>query len=227
MRRLCLSEFRLVAPPVAVHDAHNQSERQVAAFVANLAVFQQSVCYARGVSKIAGEIHRIWRNMSPIKKHRIWRNMSPIKKLSKRDDQLSSYGTSTSSMSWTTSHCHWLENMFYQNIRQWATSGYLVTVEVNHHQLPNLLSNCGHIVKKWHTWHDWLTMTIRLLHLLSLWHWHWPNRDRWDKEKSWESIKGSIHLGSPTNTSLVGQIGWFTVVKYPPGRRMMAHVQLM
>ena len=44
MRRLYLSEFRLVAPPVAVHDAHIQSERQqVATFVANLAVFQQRV----------------------------------------------------------------------------------------------------------------------------------------------------------------------------------------
>ena len=61
MRRLCLSWFRLVAPPFAVHDAHNQGERQqVATFIANnLAVFQQSVCCARGVSKIAGKIHRI------------------------------------------------------------------------------------------------------------------------------------------------------------------------
>ena len=41
MRRLCLSGFRLVAPPVA----HNQGERQqVATFIANnLAVFQQRV----------------------------------------------------------------------------------------------------------------------------------------------------------------------------------------
>ena len=43
MRRLCLSEFYLVAPPAALHDAHNQSERQVATFVANLAGFQQRV----------------------------------------------------------------------------------------------------------------------------------------------------------------------------------------
>ena len=44
MRRLCLSGFRLVAPPFAVHDAHNQGERQVATFIANnLAVFQQRV----------------------------------------------------------------------------------------------------------------------------------------------------------------------------------------
>ena len=114
--------------------------------------------YARNVSKIVGEIHRIW-----------W-NMSPIKKLSKRDDQLSSYGISTS---WTTSHCHWLENVFYRNIRQRASSGHQVTVEANRHRLPNILSNCGHSVKKWHIWRDWLTMTIRLLHLLSLWHWHW------------------------------------------------------
>ena len=49
-----------------------------------------------------------------------------------------------------------------------------VTVEANRHRLPNLLSNCGHSVKKWHIRRDWLTMTIRLLHLLSLW--HWPNR---------------------------------------------------
>ena len=49
MRRLCLSGFRLVAlfcclvaPPFAVHDAHNQDERQnVATFIANLALFQQ------------------------------------------------------------------------------------------------------------------------------------------------------------------------------------------
>ena len=41
--RLCFSELRLVARPVAVHDAHNQSERQVATFVANFAVFQQRV----------------------------------------------------------------------------------------------------------------------------------------------------------------------------------------
>ena len=44
MRRLCLSGFRLVAPPFAVHDAHNQDERQqVATFIANLALFQQRV----------------------------------------------------------------------------------------------------------------------------------------------------------------------------------------
>ena len=51
MRKLCLSEFRLVAlfcclvaPPLAVNDAHNQDERQqVATFIANLAVFQQRV----------------------------------------------------------------------------------------------------------------------------------------------------------------------------------------
>ena len=45
MRRLCLSGFRLVAPPFAVHDAHSQGERQqVATFIAyNLAVFQQRV----------------------------------------------------------------------------------------------------------------------------------------------------------------------------------------
>ena len=36
MRRLCLSGFRLVAPPFAVHDAQNQGERQqVATFIAN------------------------------------------------------------------------------------------------------------------------------------------------------------------------------------------------
>ena len=110
--------------------------------------------------------------------HRIWRNMSPIKKLSKRDDQLSAYGMSTSSTLtlWTTSHCRWLENVFFRNIRQWASSGHQVTVEANRHRLPNLLSNCGHSVKKWHIRRDWLTMTIRLLHLLPLWHWHWPNR---------------------------------------------------
>ena len=45
MRRLCLSGFRLMAPPFVVHDAHNQDERQqVATFIANnLAVFQQRV----------------------------------------------------------------------------------------------------------------------------------------------------------------------------------------
>ena len=46
MRRLCLSGFRLVAPPFAVHDAHNQGERQQVAttFIANnLAVFPQRV----------------------------------------------------------------------------------------------------------------------------------------------------------------------------------------
>ena len=45
MRGLCLSGFRLVAPPFAEHDAHNQGERQqVATFIANnLAVFQQRV----------------------------------------------------------------------------------------------------------------------------------------------------------------------------------------
>ena len=60
MRRLCLSGFRLVAPPFAVHDAHNQGERQVATFIAiNLAVFQQRVSALLVVSKIAGEIHRI------------------------------------------------------------------------------------------------------------------------------------------------------------------------
>ena len=108
--------------------------------------------------------------------HRIWRNMSPIKKLSKRDDQLSAYGMSKSlSLTlWTTSHCRWLENVFFRNIRQWASSGHQVTVEANRHRLPNLLSNCGHSVKKWHIRRDWLTMTIRLLHLLSLW--RWPNR---------------------------------------------------
>ena len=60
MRRLCLSGFRLVAlfcclvaPPFAVHDAHNQDKRQnVATFIANLALFQQRLCYARNVSKI-------------------------------------------------------------------------------------------------------------------------------------------------------------------------------
>ena len=49
MRMLCLSGFRLVAlfcclvaPPFAVHDAHNHDERQrVATFIANLALFQQ------------------------------------------------------------------------------------------------------------------------------------------------------------------------------------------
>ena len=48
MRRLCLSGFHLVAlfcclvaPPFAVHDAHNQDERQnVAMFIANLALLQ-------------------------------------------------------------------------------------------------------------------------------------------------------------------------------------------
>ena len=46
MRRLCLSGFRLVAlfcclvaPPFAVHDAHNQDERQHV--VRSLALFQQ------------------------------------------------------------------------------------------------------------------------------------------------------------------------------------------
>ena len=58
-----------------------------------------------------------------------------FKKLSKRDDQLSPKDTSTSS--WTTSQR--LENVFYQNIRQWASSRHLVTVEANHHRLPNLL----------------------------------------------------------------------------------------
>ena len=121
MRRLCLSGFRLVAlfcclvaPPFAVHDAHNQDERQ---HVANLALFQQRLSASEG-------------NTS---------NMSPIKKLSKRDDKLSSYGMSTSSTLWTTSHCRWLENVFYRNIRQWASSGHQVTVEANRHRLPNLL----------------------------------------------------------------------------------------
>ena len=42
-----------MAPPFAVHDAHNQDERQnVATFIANLALFQQRLCYARNVSKI-------------------------------------------------------------------------------------------------------------------------------------------------------------------------------
>ena len=51
MRKLCLSVFRLVAlffclvaPPFSVFDSLNQDERQqVAAFIANLAVFQQRV----------------------------------------------------------------------------------------------------------------------------------------------------------------------------------------
>ena len=72
MRKLRLSGFRLVAlicclvaPPFAVFDSFNQDERQqVATFVANLAVFQQSVCCAKNVPKIAVEIHRIWRNKS-------------------------------------------------------------------------------------------------------------------------------------------------------------------
>ena len=135
MRRLCLSGFRLVAPPFAVHDAHNQGERQqVATFIGianNLAVFQQRVCCARSVSKIAWEIHRIWRNMSP------------FKKLSKRDDQLSSYGVVDVVDNVALPLSHWLENVFYRNIRQWASNGHLVTVEANRHRLPNLLSNCG------------------------------------------------------------------------------------
>ena len=53
MQRLCLSEFRLVAPPVAVHDTHNQSKRQqVATFVAKLAVFQQRVSAMLEASQI-------------------------------------------------------------------------------------------------------------------------------------------------------------------------------
>ena len=54
MQRLCLSGFRLVAlfcclvaPPFAVHDAHNQRQ-QVAMFIANLALFQQRVSAIRG-----------------------------------------------------------------------------------------------------------------------------------------------------------------------------------
>ena len=50
MRRLCLSGFRLVAlfclvaPPFALHDIHNQDERQqVTTFIVNLALFQQRV----------------------------------------------------------------------------------------------------------------------------------------------------------------------------------------
>ena len=71
MRKLCLSGFRLVvlfcclvAPPFAVYDFLNQDERQqVATFIANL-VFQQSVWYAKSATKIAREIHQIWRNKS-------------------------------------------------------------------------------------------------------------------------------------------------------------------
>ena len=60
---------------------------------------------------------------------------SPFKKY-QRDDQLSSKDTSTSSR---TSQRQRLENVFYRNIRQCANSGHLVTVEANHHWLPNLL----------------------------------------------------------------------------------------
>ena len=127
MRRLCLSEFRLVAPPVAVHDAHNQSKRQqVATFVANLAVFQQRVSAmleaARGVSKIAGKYiefdetchqSRSYQNVM-INFHRM------------------GYGTSTSS--WTTSHCQVLTRE--RVLSKYSAMSYsLVTVEANRHRI--------------------------------------------------------------------------------------------
>ena len=62
MRKHCLSGFRLVAlfcclvaPPFTVFDALNQDERQVATFVAYLAVFQQRMCYAKSAQNIAGK----------------------------------------------------------------------------------------------------------------------------------------------------------------------------
>ena len=68
-------------------------------------------------------------------RHRLLCHCPPFNKLSKRDVQLSSKDTSTSS--WTT--LQRLKNVFYRNIRQWASSGHLVTVEANRHRLPNLL----------------------------------------------------------------------------------------
>ena len=100
MRKLCLPGFRLVAlfsclvaPPFAVFDSLNQDERQqVATFIANLAVFPtKCVCYVRSAPKIAGEYIKFDETS----------HCPPFKKLSKRDDQLSSKDTSTSS--WTTS----------------------------------------------------------------------------------------------------------------------------
>ena len=59
--------------------------------------------------------------------------MSPIKKLSKRDDQLSSYGTSTSSESWKTSHWPLTRERV---LSKYSTMSYsLVTVEANRHRI--------------------------------------------------------------------------------------------
>ena len=140
----------------------------------------KSVSYARNVSKIAGEIHRIW-----------W-NMSPIKKLSKRDDQLSSYSMSTS---WLVDNDAVLpltsRTCCIEIFDNEPSSGHQVTVEANRHQLLNLLSNCSHSVKKWHIWRDWLMMTIRLLHLLSLWHCQGPNRFITGRGRNWPILENS------------------------------------
>ena len=113
--------------------------------------------------------------------------MSPFKKLPKRDDQLSSYGVVVVVVdNVALPLALWPENVFYRNIRQWASNGHLVTVEANRHRLPNLLSNCGNHRQEvtYTTWlindDDVLTASTHYCH--SHWncdtasHWHWPNR---------------------------------------------------
>ena len=131
MRRFCLSRFYLVAlfcclvaPPFAIYDSLNQDKRQHV----TTCFSTKSVCYARSAPKIAGGNTLCLEETC---------HCPSFKKLSKRDDQLSSKDTSTSS--WTMSTSQRLENVFYRNIRPLASSGYLVTVEVNRHRLPNLL----------------------------------------------------------------------------------------
>ena len=119
MRKLCL------------YDSLNQDERQqVTTFIANMAVFQQRLsAMPKAPLKLQGKyIEFDETSHCPL-----------FKKLSKCDDQLSSKNTSMSSWttSWTTSQR--LENVFYRNIRQRVSSGHLVTVEANHHWLPNQL----------------------------------------------------------------------------------------
>ena len=173
MRRLCLSGFRLVAPPFAVHDAHNQGERQqVVTFIANnLAVFQQRVSAVLEASQ--REQGKYIEFDETCHHSRSYQNV------------MINFHRMASSTSWTTSHCHWLchwlENVFYRNIRQWPSNGHLVTVEANRHLLPNLLRNCGKHRQEvtYTTWlindDDVLTAST-VTHCDTASHWHWPNR---------------------------------------------------
>jgi len=132
MRKLCLSGFRLVvlfcclvAPPFAVYDSLNQDEwRQVATFIANLAVFNKECLLCQKRPKDRGE------NTSNLTKHvtvhhsRNYQNVmiNFHRRTRRRRGQR-----------------QWLDNVFYRNIRQWASSGHLVTVEAIRHRFPNLL----------------------------------------------------------------------------------------